>query len=62
MTKPHYDLLVIGSGPAGESAALNAVKHDQRVAIIEQQSWVGGACTHQGTIRTPQSDDGAQQD
>ncbi len=50
MTKPHYDLLVIGSGPAGESAALNAVKHDQRVAIIEQQSWVGGACTHQGTI------------
>jgi NAD(P) transhydrogenase len=50
MTTPHYDLLVIGSGPAGESAALNAVKHDQRVAIIEQQSWVGGACTHQGTI------------
>lgn len=50
MTKPHYDLLVIGSGPAGESAALNAVKHDQWVAIIEQQSWVGGACTHQGTI------------
>ena len=50
MTKPHYDLLVIGSGPAGESAALNAVKHDQRVAIIEQQSWIGGACTHQGTI------------
>ncbi|WP_372778773.1 Si-specific NAD(P)(+) transhydrogenase [Litorivivens sp.] len=50
MTNPHYDLLVIGSGPAGESAALNAVKHDQRVAIIEQQSWVGGACTHQGTI------------
>ncbi len=49
MTK-QYDLLVIGSGPAGESAALNAIKHDQRVAIIEQQSWVGGACTHQGTI------------
>lgn len=46
----HYDLLVIGSGPAGESAALNAVKHDQHVAIIEQQQWVGGGCTHQGTI------------
>ncbi len=50
MTVSQYDLLVIGSGPAGESAALNAVKHDQRVAIVEQQSWVGGACTHQGTI------------
>ncbi|MBB3048025.1 NAD(P) transhydrogenase [Litorivivens lipolytica] len=50
MTESHYDLLVIGSGPAGESAALNAVKHDQRVAIVEQQRWVGGACTHQGTV------------
>lgn len=46
----HYDVLVIGSGPAGESAALNAVKHGQHVAIVEQQNWVGGACTHQGTI------------
>lgn len=45
-----YDVLVIGSGPAGESAALNAVKHGQHVAIVEQQNWVGGACTHQGTI------------
>ncbi len=45
-----YDLLVIGSGPAGESAALNAVKHGQRAAVIEEQDWVGGACTHKGTI------------
>jgi NAD(P) transhydrogenase len=45
-----YDLLVIGSGPAGESAALNAVKHDQTVVIIESQGTVGGACTHQGTV------------
>lgn len=45
-----YDVLVIGSGPAGESAALNAVKHGQSVAVIEEQGQVGGACTHQGTI------------
>lgn len=52
MNGKHYDcdLLVIGSGPAGESAALNAIKHDQRAVVIEQQDWVGGACTHQGTI------------
>ncbi len=50
MSKYDYDLLVIGSGPAGESAALNAVKHGHSVAIVEQQPVVGGACTHQGTI------------
>ena len=44
-----YDLIVIGSGPAGESAALNAAKHDLNVAIIEQHS-IGGSCTHKGTI------------
>ncbi|MDX1504389.1 MAG: Si-specific NAD(P)(+) transhydrogenase [Spongiibacter sp.] len=46
----NYDVLVIGSGPAGESAALNAIKHGQTVAVIEAQEQVGGACTHQGTI------------
>jgi NAD(P) transhydrogenase len=45
-----YDVLVLGSGPAGESAALNAMKHGQRVAVIEARNSVGGACTHQGTI------------
>lgn len=50
MSQYDYDVLVIGSGPAGESAALNAVKHGQRVAIIEQMASVGGACTHLGTI------------
>lgn len=46
----NYDVVVIGSGPAGESAALNAIKHGQSVAVIESQEQVGGACTHQGTI------------
>lgn len=45
-----YDLLVIGSGPAGESAAINAAKHGKRVAVIEEQSQVGGNCTHKATI------------
>lgn len=45
-----YDLIVIGSGPAGESAALNAAKHNLRVAIIDDGDAVGGSCTHKGTI------------
>jgi len=45
-----YDLIAIGSGPAGESAVLNASKHDRRAAVIEQAVYVGGACTHSGTI------------
>ncbi|HMV71630.1 MAG TPA: FAD-dependent oxidoreductase, partial [Pseudomonadales bacterium] len=45
-----FDLLVIGSGPAGESAALNAAKHGLRAAVIEDRPMVGGSCTHSGTI------------
>lgn len=45
-----YNVLVIGSGPAGESAALNAAKHNKKVAVIEESGMVGGACTHKGTI------------
>jgi NAD(P) transhydrogenase len=48
--KTMYDVVVIGAGPAGESAALNAAKHGLRAAIIENQPHVGGACTHKGTI------------
>ncbi|RKR06376.1 pyruvate/2-oxoglutarate dehydrogenase complex dihydrolipoamide dehydrogenase (E3) component [Kushneria sinocarnis] len=50
MTVYHYDVVVIGSGPAGESAAINAAKHDRRVAIVDAQTTVGGNCTHRGTI------------
>ncbi len=45
-----YDLLIIGSGPAGEGAALHSAKLDQRVCMIEEQHFVGGNCTHKGTI------------
>lgn len=45
-----YDLIVIGSGPAGQKAALAAAKHRCRVAIIEQRQTIGGVCLHTGTI------------
>ncbi len=50
MTAFDYDVLVIGSGPAGESAALNASKHNKSAAVIEDRAMVGGGCTHKGTI------------
>jgi len=50
MAEYHYDVVVIGSGPAGEGAALNAAKGHKRVAVIEDKHVVGGNCTHVGTI------------
>ena len=50
MSHASYDLLVIGSGPAGQKAALNAVKLGRRVAIVERAEAVGGVCIHTGTI------------
>ncbi len=46
----HFDIIVIGSGPAGEGAAMMAAKNGKRVAVIERYSAVGGGCTHWGTI------------
>lgn len=45
-----YDVLVIGSGPAGQKSAIQAAKAEQRVAIVELDSLFGGACVHRGTI------------
>jgi NAD(P) transhydrogenase len=45
-----YDVLVIGTGPGGEGAAMQAVKHGKSVAVIEREPTVGGSCTHRGTI------------
>ena len=50
MSSPAYDLVVIGSGPAGQKAALNAAKLGKRVAIIERRDAVGGVCIHTGTV------------
>jgi NAD(P) transhydrogenase len=45
-----FDIVVIGSGPAGEGAAMMAAKNHRRVAVIERYFEVGGGCTHWGTI------------
>jgi NAD(P) transhydrogenase len=45
-----YDLLVIGSGPAGQRAAIQGAKVGKRVALIEKREVVGGACVNTGTI------------
>jgi NAD(P) transhydrogenase len=46
----HFDVVVIGSGPAGENAAMTAAKNHKRVAVVERHMEVGGGCTHWGTI------------
>jgi NAD(P) transhydrogenase len=45
-----YDLIVIGSGPGGQRAAIQAAKSGKRVAIIEKDAAVGGVCINTGTI------------
>ncbi|MDA3919571.1 MAG: Si-specific NAD(P)(+) transhydrogenase [Salinisphaera sp.] len=50
MTDKQYDLVVIGTGPSGESAALSAAKKGRSIAVIERGRDVGGNCTHLGTI------------
>lgn len=45
-----YDLFVIGTGPGGEGAAMQAVKNGMRVAVAESYKQIGGGCTHWGTI------------
>ena len=46
----HYDLLVIGTGPAGQKAAIQAAKLNKTVGIIERKEVVGGVCINTGTI------------
>ena len=46
----HYDLIVIGSGPAGEKGAAQAAYFDKRVALIERAPYVGGAGINTGTV------------
>lgn len=45
-----FDFVVIGAGPGGQKAAICAAKAGMRVAVIEREPAVGGACVHRGTI------------
>jgi len=45
-----FDLIVIGSGPGGQRAAIQAAKSGKKVAVIEKRASVGGVCTNTGTI------------
>src|SRR5258708_10779042 len=45
-----FDLIVIGSGPAGQRAAIQGAKSGKRVALIEKREVLGGACINTGII------------
>ena len=53
--KPRYDVVVIGTGPAGEGAAMMLSKNHRRVAVVERYIEVGGGCTQHAsaTLRAP---------
>ncbi len=50
MSVSEYDLIVIGSGPAGQKGAIAAAKAHKRVAVIDRTTMIGGVCVHTGTI------------
>lgn len=50
MAEQHYDLIVIGSGPAGRRAAVQGAKFNKRVLVVERGRRVGGVSVHTGTI------------
>lgn len=50
MHTQRFDVVVVGSGPAGQKAALTAAKAGRRVLVVEREREVGGACVHRGTI------------
>ncbi len=45
-----FDVVVIGTGPGGEGAAMQAAKGGKSVAVVESYNRIGGGCTHWGTI------------
>eukprot|EP00759_Apiculatamorpha_spiralis_P022201 PhF_6_TR26536/c0_g1_i1/m.38361/K00322/sthA, udhA; NAD(P) transhydrogenase len=49
-TTSNYDLIVLGSGPAGQKCAVDSAKRGKRVAVVDKSVNVGGVCVHTGTI------------
>jgi NAD(P) transhydrogenase len=50
MPATHYDLVVIGSGPAGQKGAIAAAKVRKQVAVVDRRAMIGGCSLHLGTI------------
>jgi NAD(P) transhydrogenase len=50
MDSQRYDVIVIGTGPGGEGAAMQAAKQGKKVAVVERFAKIGGGCTHWATI------------
>ncbi|HEX8345064.1 MAG TPA: FAD-dependent oxidoreductase, partial [Actinoplanes sp.] len=45
-----YDVLVLGSGPSGQKAAIAASKLGRRVGIVDRRDMIGGVCINTGTV------------
>ena len=58
MSAYSYDLLVIGSGPAGQRAAIQAAKLNKRVALVERKAVIGGVCDRIADSRRSWSEPG----
>ena len=54
MTDTHYDLVVIGSGPAAEKGAAQAAYFGKRVALVEKETRFGGAAANPSGETTPE--------
>lgn len=48
----HYDVVIIGSGPAGQKAAVQAAKSGRTVCVVEQEGRIGGASVIRGALPT----------
>ncbi|CAM9428680.1 unnamed protein product, partial [Hapterophycus canaliculatus] len=46
----HYDLVIVGSGPAAQKCAIESAKYGKSVCIVDKSSQIGGVCVHTGTI------------
>jgi len=50
MSQRSFDFVILGSGPSGQKAAIQAAKSGQSVLMVEREKAVGGICVHRGTI------------